>query len=262
MSRIAQTFRQLKKNGRKALIPFIVAGDPSLKETERLIYTLAEAGADLLELGVPFSDPMADGPVIQAASERALKNGVTLAAIFKLVGRVRRKTNIPLILMGYYNPIFVMGLEAFARKARDSGVDGVLVVDLPPEEARPLALVLKKYKLDLIFLLAPTSTEVRIRQAVRQGSGFLYYVALTGVTGAKLAINAELHDQVQRIRKLSTRPIVVGFGISKPAQIKQIGADCDGVVVGSALVKLIHASRGKSLQNALSKYFLALKKQL
>lgn len=245
MSRIAAKFRKLKKEGRKALIPFITAGDPTLAVTEKLIFTLEEAGADIIELGVPFSDPMADGPVIQAASERALKHKITLEDIFKLVTRVRKKSEVPLLLMGYYNPLFVMGHDVFAKKASAAGVDAVLIVDLPPEEARPLRQDLRKNKINLVHLLAPTSDESRIQKAAKSGSGFLYYVSLTGVTGATLTISTEIKDQIDRIRKNSSLPIAVGFGVSNSQHVQKLAPYADGVVVGSALVKII-ASLGKS----------------
>ena len=239
MSRISKKFKQLKKERRKALIPFITAGDPSLARTEKLILTLEEAGADIIELGVPFSDPMADGPVIQASSERALKKGANLNKILKLVSRVRKKTQIPIVLMGYYNPVFVMGISTFAKKAAEAGVDGVLTVDLPPEEAYPLAHELKKNRIDPIFLLAPTSTLDRIRKAAHLGSGFLYYVSMTGITGAKLSVTDEIQKQVRRIRSLSSLPVAVGFGISHPHQAAAIKKMADGVVIGSALIRIL-----------------------
>lgn len=239
MSRLSRKFAELKKKKKKALITFITAGDPSLAKTEKLIFTLERAGADIIELGVPFSDPMADGPVIQASSERALKKGTDLAKILKLVSRVRKKTQIPILLMGYYNPFFVMGCDVFAKKAAEAGVDGVLTVDLPPEEAAPFARLLKKRKIDPIFLLAPTSDSERIRKAARMGSGFLYYVSLTGITGAKLSITDELKKQVRRIRSLSRLPVAVGFGISQPAEALAIAKMADGIVIGSALVRLL-----------------------
>lgn len=244
MTRISKKFKELRRQGKKALIPFITAGDPSLSITEKLVTTLEEAGADIVELGVPFSDPMADGPVIQASSERALKNRVTLSDVLSLVGRIRKKSQIPLLVMGYYNPIFVMGHERFAQKAREVGVDAVLIVDLPPEEAGDLRKVLKKNKIDLVHLLAPTSDEERINRAVKSASGFIYYVSLTGITGARLTVSGEIRQQIEKIRKSTKLPIAVGFGISKPEQARQIASVADGVVVGSALVKII-ASQGK-----------------
>ncbi|MBI2981371.1 MAG: tryptophan synthase subunit alpha, partial [Deltaproteobacteria bacterium] len=184
MSRISKKFIDLKRVGRKALITFITAGDPNLQTTKRLIFALEKGGADIIELGVPFSDPMADGPIIQKASERALKKGTTLSKILKLVREVRKTTEIPILLMGYYNPILSYGLKRFATGAVRSEVDALLVVDLPPEVAGPLKRELKKKKIDLIFLLAPTSTPERVQKVCRIGSGFLYFVSVTGITGS------------------------------------------------------------------------------
>lgn len=263
MSQITQTFKRLKKEGKKALIPFITAGDPNLSVTEKLIYTLEGAGADIIELGVPFSDPMADGPVIQAASERALKKKVTLKQILSLVSKVRKKSKVPILLMGYYNPVFVMGPEVFAQAAGRAGVDAVLIVDLPPEEAGDLKRFLKKNKIDLVHLLAPTSDQDRIKKAARSGSGFLYYVSLTGVTGAKLTITREIKNQIQKIRKQSRLPIAVGFGISRPDQARKVASHADGVVVGSALVKIVEREgRKKNLHKKVDLFINSLRKAI
>ncbi|HBF13935.1 MAG TPA: tryptophan synthase subunit alpha [Deltaproteobacteria bacterium] len=258
MSRISKTFRQLKKEGRKALIPFITAGDPSLKETEKLIFTLEKAGVDIIELGVPFSDPMADGAVIQAASERALKKKVTLSDILNLVARVRKKTQIPILLMGYYNPIFVMGEETFAQKAAQSGVDALLIVDCPPEESHSLRKALRIHSIDLVYLLAPTSDEKRIKLATQNASGFIYYVSLTGVTGAKLQVTDEIKAQVDKIRAVKKIPVCVGFGISTPNQAAQIAPLADGVVIGSVLVNLIfHKTHGSQTNHTKVHQFIS-----
>lgn len=246
MSRIAKKFRELKKEGRKALITFITAGDPTIAHTEKIVYELEKSGADIIELGVPFSDPMADGPVIQASSERALKYNVALGDIFALVKKIRKQSQVPLLLMGYYNPIFVMGHEIFSKKAADAGVDAVLIVDLPPEEAGDFRKTLRKNKIDLVHLLAPTSDETRIEKAAKSGSGFIYYVSLTGVTGAELKITSEIENQINQIRKHSSLPIAVGFGVSKPEHVKALSPYADGIVVGSALVKIIGAEGRKS----------------
>lgn len=263
MTRISKKFKELRKKGIKALIPFITAGDPSLTVTEKLVTTLEEAGADIIELGVPFSDPMADGPVIQAASERALKNKVTVSDVLSLVARIRKKSQIPLLLMGYYNPIFVMGHERFSQKAKEVGVDAVLIVDLPPEEAGDLRKVLKKNNIDLVHLLAPTSNEERIKRAVRSASGFIYYVSLTGITGARLTVSGEIRQQIEKIRNFTQLPIAVGFGISKPEQACQLGPVADGIVVGSALVKIIaRKGRQKSLFANTSRFVSSLKRAI
>lgn len=245
MSRIEKKFRALKKEGRKALITFVTAGDPTLAHTEKIVYALEAAGADIIELGIPFSDPMADGPVIQASSERALKYHVTLGDIFALVKKIRKQSQIPLLLMGYYNPIFIMGHEVFAKKAAEAGVDAVLIVDLPPEEAGDFRKYLRKNNIDLVHLLAPTSDEARIQKAARSGSGFIYYVSLTGVTGAELKITSEIENQINQIRKHSSLPIAVGFGVSKPEHVRALSPYADGIVVGSALVKIIGAEGRK-----------------
>lgn len=250
--RIANCFVKLRRERRKALLTFITAGDPDLRTTGKLVLALEKAGADIIELGVPFSDPMADGPVIQAASERALAGGASLKKIIHLVARLRTQTAIPILLMGYYNPIFVMGLKRFAVQAKRGGVDGVLVVDLPPEAARPLSRELKKVGLSLIHLLAPTSDADRIRKVVRSASGFIYYVSVTGITGGRSGLMAEMKLQVARVRRASRLPVVIGFGITQPQQAKNIARLADGVVVGSAVVARIAkaGSRGQKIKSA------------
>src|ERR1051325_8679402 len=216
MNRIGKKFTELKQRGETALIPFITAGDPDLDITLEIMKALAEAGADCIELGIPFSDPTADGPTIQRSSERALKRPVSLPAIFRLVKRFRASFDVPVVLFGYYNPFFRLGLEKFAREAAHAGADGVLCVDLPPEESGELKHWLEIEGLDLIFLLAPTSDDGRIEQAARLGRGFLYYVSVTGITGARRSLDHELRDKVARIRSHSSLPVGVGFGISTP----------------------------------------------
>jgi tryptophan synthase alpha chain len=238
-SRITKRLSQLKEEGKKAFIPFITAGYPSLAETEKLILNLAKWGCSVIELGMPFSDPMADGPVIQKANEHALKGGVTLDQIVALVKKVRKKTQVPILLMGYYNPIFKYGLEKFAQDAHDAGVDGLLVVDLPVEEAGPLRSALEDKPIDIIYLMTPTSSEARMKLVSKHGSGFVYYVSYTGVTGNKTFKSHEVKKQIKKIRKHVTLPINVGFGISTPEQVAQLAPVADGVVVGSALIKII-----------------------
>jgi tryptophan synthase alpha chain len=245
MGRISHTFHRLRLQKRKALIPFITAGDPDLHTTEELILLLDNNGADLIELGVPFSDPMADGPTIQVASERSLAKGTTLPKIFDLVQRVRLRTSIPIILMGYYNPFFIYGLGKLARDAKNAGVDGLLTVDLPPEEANEMKRQAKGYGLDLIFLLAPTSNDERIELIVNNASGFIYYVSLTGVTGARSQLDKDIRKQVERIKKRTDLPVGVGFGISKPEQARKVAKWADAVVVGSALINIISSSATK-----------------
>jgi tryptophan synthase alpha chain len=234
---------------RKALIPFITAGDPNLSTTKRLIDSLEKGGANIVELGIPFSDPMADGPVIQRASERALAKGVTLKKVLALVREVRRKSRIPILLMGYYNPIFAYGLKKYAHDAAKAEIDATLVVDLPPEESAELDRELKKVGIDLIYLLTPTSDSERIRKVARLARGFIYFVSMTGITGAILKSEEGIHKKVAEIRRQTSLPIAVGFGISRPDQAAKIGKFADGVVIGSALVSLIH--RQTSSKNLL-----------
>ncbi len=256
MSRIGDAFRRLKKNKKKALVPFITAGDPNSGATKKLIFALERAGADVIELGVPFSDPMADGPVIQKASERALAKGMTLKKVLALVAQARKTSQVPLLLMGYFNPILSYGCERFAKDAAKAGVDGAIVVDLPPEESADLDRALKKNGIDLIYLLTPTSDAERIRIVCRRARGFIYFVSMTGVTGAALKSEAEIRSKVSEIRKYTKLPIAIGFGISKPEQAKVMARIGDGAVVGSALVALIH----KNAKNPSSKAEAFIKK--
>ncbi len=239
MSRIGQTFEELRNKGKKALIPFITAGYPDLQTTEALIYEMERCGADLIELGVPFSDPMADGPVIQFSSERALAQGTKTRTILKLVKKIRRKTSIPIILMGYYNPFLAYDLKRFADDAHTAGVDGILVVDLPPEEASEMKVQTDRRGLDLIFLLAPTSDDRRIKRIVQSASGFIYYVSLTGVTGIRSQLDKDIPRQVEKIKRIASMPVGVGFGISTPLHAKKVAKWADAVVVGSAIIKII-----------------------
>ncbi|HEY5974433.1 MAG TPA: tryptophan synthase subunit alpha, partial [Geobacteraceae bacterium] len=247
MSRIGTTFATLHKRQEKALVTFITAGDPDLATTARLIPAMAAAGADLIELGVPFSDPMADGPTIQLASERALAGGASLAGILAMVKSVRATCQVPILLMGYYNPIFVYGVERFVSDAAAAGVDGVLLVDLPPEEAAEFARLAESVGLDTVFLLTPTSDAGRIRLVNRLGRGFVYYVSVTGVTGVRAAMADSLPAAVAAIRCQVKLPLAVGFGIATPAQAAAVAPAADGVVVGSALVKLFEQHRGDKL---------------
>ena len=242
-SRLDRTFRRLKDQREKALIAYLMAGDPSLAETEQLVLELGKAGADVIELGVPFSDPIADGPVIQQAAERALRSGTTLRAILSMVGRVRTQSDIPLVLMAYYNSIHAFGPERFCREAVAAGVDGLIVPDMPPDEAGPLQAPAAASGLQLIFLLAPTSTAERRAFVARQSHGFVYYVSLTGITGAKLGRVSEIGHNVEQIRKVSTTPIAVGFGVTSPEDAAEVSAIADGVIVGSAIVRQIAAGQ-------------------
>ena len=237
MNRIERIFKGLK-NKRAALIPFVVAGDPDLKTTEALVLKMAEAGADIIELGVPFSDPLADGPTIQAASQRALQNGVNLKDIFSLAERLKG-INTPLVLMTYFNPVFHYGLKEFAEGCGRSGIDGVIIPDLPPEEAGPWMGEARRMGLDTIFLVAPTSPPDRIKLVSRCSQGFIYYVSVTGVTGPRENLPDELEQAVKGIKEQSKKRVAVGFGISTPEQAKRISLFADGIIVGSAIVKMI-----------------------
>lgn len=245
MTHITDTFAALRARGEVALIPYITAGDPDLDTTGHLVCELARQGADLIELGIPFSDPMADGPTNQRAAARALRSGTSLARVLDLVQQVRPSVNVPLILFSYYNPIFRYGGERFARDARRVGVDGVLCVDLPPEEADELKRETDRQDLDLIFLLAPTSSLSRARTVLTRARGFVYYVAVTGVTGTRATLPPDLGEMVRRIRALSPVPVGVGFGISSPAQAAQVAGMADAVVVGSAISQIIETHCGQ-----------------
>lgn len=238
ISRISHTFETLTQQGRRALIPYITAGDPEPWITVRLMHALVKSGADILELGIPFSDPMADGPVIQRAAERALRHKISLRQVIAMVHEFREKDQItPVVLMGYLNPIEVMGYDFFANEAAAAKVDGVLVVDLPPEEADRLRTLLKKHGLDAIFLLAPTSSSERIKQIARSASGFIYYVSLRGVTGASHLDPREVAAKLKEIRRQTRLPLGVGFGISSPDAAAQVAEFADAIIVGSAVVK-------------------------
>ncbi|MBI3899207.1 MAG: tryptophan synthase subunit alpha [Gammaproteobacteria bacterium] len=245
MSRLAQQFASLKKQRRAALIPYVMAGDPAAWATVPLMHALVRAGASVIELGVPFSDPMADGPVIQRAGERALKNGISLRHVLDMVREFRTKDTItPVVLMGYLNPIECMGYEAFATEAADAGVDAAITVDLPPEEAEGMLAALRRRQLDAIFLLAPTSGPERIAAVARAAGGFIYYVSLRGVTGASHLNVEEVKDKLHSIRRHTDLPVGVGFGISDPETAARVAAFADAVVVGSAVVSRMEQDAG------------------
>jgi tryptophan synthase alpha chain len=243
MSRIADRFAKLRKHGERAFVPFITAGDPDLATSEAIVLALAEAGADVIEIGVPFSDPIADGPTIQRATERALANGTTLRRVLELARRVRAKTDVPLALMGSANPYYTMGAANFAKAAADAGVDGVLVPDLPPEEGADLYGALERAGVDGILLAAPTTTEARMKLLAQKSRGFLYFVSLTGITGARATLAADLEANVRRARAAGPLPVCVGFGISTPEHARAVGAYADGIAVGSALVNLVERAK-------------------
>ncbi|MGE4357851.1 MAG: tryptophan synthase subunit alpha [Candidatus Omnitrophota bacterium] len=245
MNRVEEKFRVLRKHNRKAFIVYIMAGDPDLKTTYDLVLELEKKGVDIVELGIPFSDPVADGPVIQKAGLRALKNGINLSNVFDLVSKLRKKTEIPVVLMSYFNIIFQRGIERFVGEARRNGVDGVIIPDLIPEEAGDLLRIAREKDFSTIFLASPTSTPQRLRKIVKASSGFVYYVSLTGVTGMRKVLPPRLKEAVLNIKAITSKPVCVGFGVSTPQQVKSVLEFSDGVVVGSAIVKVIE----KNLKN-------------
>jgi len=252
MNRIDAVFNDLRKSQGKAVIPYVTCGYPSLDFTKELISVLAEAGADLIEIGVPYSDPVADGPTIQKASARALTAGITLDKIFRLVEEVRGKCQVPLIMMTYYNPIYVTGVENFIKKAAAAGVDGLIIPDLPVEEAGHLSEVAERSGLRTIFLVAPTSTSERIEKIAGISRGFIYCVSVTGVTGARKEVSEGLEDFLKRIRLRTELPLAVGFGISGPETARQAAEYADGVIVGSALIQKIEENvAGEDYSKAL-----------
>jgi tryptophan synthase alpha chain len=245
MSRIAERFARIRSNGGPGLVAYVTAGDPDLASTERILVALAGAGADVIEVGVPFSDPLADGPVIQRASERALASGTTLRRTLQMIRRMREAVSSPIVLFTYANPILRMGEPEFVTAAAEAGVDGVLVLDLPVEEAGPFRERVVDAGMDPIFLLSPTTTDARIRRSAELGRGFLYVISRLGVTGARDTIAADAESLVRRINRFSALPLAVGFGISTPEQVAQVGQWADAAVVGSALVNVI-AEHGRS----------------
>ncbi len=260
MNRIDKKFKKLREKNQAALVLYITAGDPDLKTTEKIILTLAEAGADLIELGVPFTDPTADGPTIQKASLRALKKPFGLEEIFAMVERVRKHSQVPLMLFSYYNPIFKFGEEKAASLGQEAGIDGMLVVDLPPEESYNLRNFCNKSRLCLVHLATPTSDAARLKLVAGASSGFIYYVSVTGITGARKELPKGITDHIAQIRKVSDLPIAVGFGVSSPAQAKMLAKIADGVVIGSALVSVVAKfGRSKNLLPALKKFVAPIK---
>jgi tryptophan synthase alpha chain len=239
MTRLQETFCRIRKQHRPGLVTYITAGDPDLDRTAGILRALDRAGADVLEVGVPFSDPLADGPVIQRATERALASGTTLSGVLDLLRSMRSEISAPIVIFSYANPILRLGAERFADRAREAGVDGVLILDLPIEEADESRAMLASRGIDTILLLSPTTTDDRLRKAASLGSGFLYAISRLGVTGAREALAAGAQDMVERIRKVSDLPVAIGFGISKPEHVREVGRWADAAVVGSALVDVI-----------------------
>ncbi len=260
MSRIANTFKALKEANRKALIPYITAGDPHPDLTVSMMHTLVDSGADMIELGIPFSDPMADGPTIQRASERALAHHVGLSHVFSMVKTFREKdTQTPIILMGYANPIEAIGAETFVERAKVSDVDGIITVDYPPEECTQFTKLLKEKNIDSIFLLSPTSELDRVKLIIEQASGFLYYVSLKGVTGAANIDIEQVKSKVSMIRELTDLPIGVGFGVRDAATAKEVAKISDAVVVGSRMIQEIENSNKDNLIQNISKLMKELR---
>jgi tryptophan synthase alpha chain len=263
VSRLDATFERLRARGERALVAYLMAGDPSLADTERLVVEAERRGADVIELGVPFSDPIGDGPVIQRAGARALATGTSLARVLETVATLRARVRLPLVLMTYYNPVLAFGLKAFARTAVDAGADGVIVPDLPHEEAEPLHAEAEPAGLDMIHLVAPTSTPARVRAIARRSRGFVYVVSLMGVTGERRALPPDLDAQVRTLRLVTTRPVCVGFGISTPEQVAAVAQVADGVAVGSAIVRTIEQhTNTPSLIEEVGKLIAALKDPL
>jgi tryptophan synthase alpha chain len=259
-SRLTETFARLRSAGQPGLVTYITAGDPDLASTERILAALDRAGADVLEIGVPFSDPLADGPVIQRATERALASGTTLSAVLDMLGRLRPSLRAPFVVFSYANPILRLGTERFADRARDAGVDGVLVLDLPIEEAGDFRGLMASRGIDTILLLSPTTTDERLRKAAALGSGFLYAISRLGVTGARDHVAAGAEEMVRRIRAVSRLPIALGFGISKPEHVREVGRWADAAVVGSALVNVIaEAGASPELTRRVEEYVRWLK---
>lgn len=245
MNRIDAKFSELRAAGKKAFIAYITAGDPDLEATKALVPALADAGADIIELGVPFSDPMADGPTIQAASYRALKQGVTVKSILAAVAELRKSCDVPIALMTYYNPVFHFGVREFVFEAANAGVDGVIIPDLPVEEADALREAAKSVDLATIFFLAPTTDKSRIPGIAEASTGFIYFVSVAGVTGERTQIPADITAKIRQAKKLTEKPVCVGFGISTPEQVRSLSEVADGVIVGSAIVKEIQKRSGE-----------------
>lgn len=244
MTRIDKKFKELSSTGGSALVFYVTAGDPSLEMTRKIVLELERAGADMIEIGVPFSDPMADGPTIQLASERSLAGGTTLSGVVDLVAEIRKYSQIPIVIFGYYNPFFRYGLERFSRDIKKAGADGVLVVDLPPDEADEFIEHITENELNMIFLLAPNSTDERIDTVSRVASGFVYLVSVTGVTGARPDQDYSLEKLTIKIRDKTELPVGIGFGVSSPEQARRISAYSDAVIIGSALVRIIENKSG------------------
>ncbi|MGB2706032.1 MAG: tryptophan synthase subunit alpha [Candidatus Omnitrophota bacterium] len=263
MNRIDRLFRDLRKKRKKAFIVYIAAGDPSLGETGKLIIELEKSGVDLVEIGIPFSDPLADGPTIQKASQRALSKGASVKSILRMVHRTRKKVSLPLVFMTYYNPVYHYGLAKFVRDSKSAGVDGVIIPDLPPEEAKEIIGISKKENFATIFLAAPTSTKKRLKDIAARSTGFIYYVSLTGVTGARKKLPRDIIEHVRSLKRITKKPVCVGFGISRPEQARKISRLADGIIVGSAVIKVIEKNIGrKDLRKSVARFVKSLEKAI
>jgi tryptophan synthase alpha chain len=261
MTRIGRLFENLKRDGRKGLIAYLTVGDPSPDETPALVEALVRGGADLIELGVPFSDPIADGPVIQAAGERSLKAGTTLRRVLQVAAEIRRTSEVPLLLFTYLNPVIRYGLEKLAQDAAAAGIDGCLLTDASVEEAGDYVAAMHRHGLDTVFLAAPTSTERRLKLVAQYSTGFVYLVSRTGVTGERDSLSASVAPLVQAVRAVTDLPLAVGFGISRPEHVAELGRQVEAVVVGSAIVRLIDRNRGNaSLEIQLESFVRELKR--
>jgi tryptophan synthase alpha chain len=258
-SRVEARFRELRERGVKGLVVYLTAGDPTLEDTGRILAAVDRGGADVIELGVPFSDPLADGPVIQRASERALKSGATLRRILEWLPRWREAMRAPAILFSYYNPVLQYGLESFSRDARRAGADGALIVDLTPEEADPYVAAMRAQNLDTVFLASPTSTDERLKRAAQLSTGFLYLVSRTGTTGERRELSSSARTLVERARRFTELPLAVGFGISNPPQVREVQALADAAVVGSAVVHAIEERYHSGGAAAIEQFVRALK---
>ena len=263
MNRIDEKFARLRKEGGKAFIPFITCGDPDPSMSEKIVLTLERAGADIVELGVPFSDPIADGSTIQASSQRALNNKVNLRRVLQVVRSIRRRSEIPLALLTYFNPIYQMGIRQFVREAKKAGVDGVIIPDLPLEETGRLKNFMDEEGLDLILLVAPTSVDERIKMVGQLSGGFIYVVSVTGTTGAREKVPYPVRKLILQIKKYTNKPICLGFGISTPEQVKVIRTWVDGIIVGSALIKVIEKNlKNKHLLEEVEEFAVKMKASL
>ncbi len=268
MSKIKDTFKKIGSKNEKALVMYLTAGDPDLDTTEKLLLTLQEAGADIIEIGVPFSDPMADGPTIQRAAGRALKGGTTLENIFDMLKGVRPGLKVPVILFGYFNPVLNLGLKRFSKRAREAGIDGLILVDLPYEESREIRRFTDNLdngnKIDFINLISPVTDGRRLEEIISDASGFLYYVSVTGVTGVRDELPKDVEEQIVRLKGMTELPVVVGFGVSNPETASRLGEVSDGVVVGSALVNIIeeYGKSGDLLHNKVGDFVSSLKEGL